>query len=218
MKKYKWTKAFNYGDDFVTAALLRSASKGGSNLFNYCNIGLYVGHGIRGTNQDFKATSTPSLQTYTPIYKKGVNAYDWVRMSEFNFGGGPGNLRWMGLYACNMLSYDNAQDMYNKGVLPMNFNLHILLAEETSIFMYPEFGAKWASYMNGGEPGGRQTVMYSWALASQKIHALVNPVGHTVIMTCAYWPDCVNDTLQSYTDNSSTDPSDILFYRVTVYP
>ncbi len=218
MKKYKWKTAFNYGNDQLTANLLRKASKGGSNLFNYCNIGLYVGHGIRGANQDFKATSTPSLQTYTPIYKKGVNAYDWVRMSEFDFGGGPGNLRWMGLYACNMLYYDNAQDMYNKGVLPMNFNLHILLAEETSIFMYPEFGAKWASYMNGGEPGGRQTVMYSWALASQKIHALVNPVGHTVTMSCAYWPDCVNDTLQSYTDNGSTDPSDILFYRVTVYP
>ena len=129
MKKYKWKTAFNYGDDQLTANLLRKASKGGSNLFNYCNIGLMVGHGIRGANQDFKATSTPSLQTYMPIYKKGVNAYDWVRMSEFDFGGGPVGLRWMGLYACNMLSYDNAQDMYNKGVLPMNFNLHILLAE-----------------------------------------------------------------------------------------
>ena len=218
MKKYKWTTAFNYGDDQLTANLLRKTSKGGSNLFNYCNIGLMIGHGIRGANQDFKATSTPSLQTYMPIYKKGVNAYDWVRMSEFDFGGGPVGLRWMGLYACNMLSYNNAQDMYNKGVLPMNFNLHILLAEETSIFMYPEFGAKWASYMNGGEAGGRQTVMQSWRLASQKIHALVNPVGHTVTMSCAYWPDCVNDTLQSYTDNGSTDPSEILFYRVTVYP
>jgi len=218
MKKYKWKTAFNYGNDQLTANLLRQTSKGGSNLFNYCNIGLLVGHGIRGANQDFKATSTPSLQTYMPIYKKGVNAYDWVRMSEFDFGGGPVGLRWMGLYACNMLYYDNAQDMYNKGVLPMNFNLHILLAEETSIFMYPEMGAKWASYMNGGEPGGRQTVMQSWALASQKIHALVNPVGHTVTMSCAYWPDCVNDSLQSYTDNSSTDPSDILFYRVQVYP
>lgn len=220
MKKYKWTTAFNYGNDQLTANLLRKASKGGSNLFNYCNIGLLVGHGIRGANQDFKATSTPSLQTYMPIYKKGVNAYDWVRMSEFDFGGGPGHLRWMGLYACNMLSYDNAQDMYNKGVLPMNFNLHILLAEETSIFMYPEFGTKWASYMNGGEDGVKHTVMDSWNLASKKIHSVqgVVPAGHTVIMTCAYWPDCINDTLQSYTDNGSTDPSDIAFRRVQAYP
>jgi len=220
MKKYKWTTAFNYGDDQVTASLLRKTSKGGQNLFNYCNIGLFIGHGIRGANQDFKATSTPSLQTYLPIYKQGVNAYDWVRMSEFDFGGGPGGLRWMGLYACNMLSYNNAQDMYNKGVLPMNFNLHILLAEETSIFMYPEMGAKWASYMNGGEAGGKRTVMDSWILASQKIHSVpgVVPAGHTVTMTCAYWPDCVNDSLNNYTDNSSTDPSDILFRRVQVYP
>jgi hypothetical protein len=104
MKKYKWTTAFNYSADQITAPLLRKPSKGGSNLFNYCNIGLLVGHGIRGITQDAKATSTPSLQTYFPIYKKGVNACDWVRMSEFDFGGGPGGLRWMGIYACNMLS------------------------------------------------------------------------------------------------------------------
>jgi hypothetical protein len=220
MAKYKWKKAFNYGNDQVSAALLRKPSKGGQSLFNYCNIGLYIGHGIRGANQDFRATSTPSLQTYTPIYKKGVNAYDWVRLSEFDFGGGPGNLRWMGLYACNMLYYDNAQDMWNKGVLPMNPSLHILLAEETSIFMYPTFGRKWASYMNGGEPGGRRTIIDAWNLASRDIHSVpgVVPSGHTVIMTCAYWPNCVNDTLQSYTDNDSDDPSDILFRRVQVYP
>ena len=29
----------------------------------------------------------------------------------------------MGIYACNMLYPDNAMDMYNKGVLPMNQNL-----------------------------------------------------------------------------------------------
>jgi hypothetical protein len=218
MKKYKWTTAFNYGNDQLRAALLRSAPKGGSNLFNYCNIGLLLGHGIRGASQDFVATSTPSLQTYMPIYKTGVNAYDWVRMSEFDFGGGPVGLRWMGIYACNMLYPDNAQDMYNKGVLPMNFNLHILLAESTSIFMYPSFGQKWASYMNGGEPGGVQTVMQAWILASQKIHNAVKPAGHVVSMSCAYWPDCVNDTLQSYTDNGSTDPSDISFRTVQVYP
>jgi hypothetical protein len=33
-----------------------------------------------------------------------------------------------------------------------------------------------------------------------------------------YWPDCVDDTLHSYTDNGSTDSSDILFKRVQVYP
>lgn len=220
MKKYKWTKAFNYGDDQVTAALLRKPSKGGSNLFNYCNIGLYIGHGIRGNNQDFKATSTPSLQTYTPIYKKGVNAYDWVRMSEFDFGGGPVGLRWMGLYACNMLSRQNALDMYNKGVLPMNENLHILLAEETSIHMYPTFARKWASYMNGGEDGVKHTIIESWNLASRDIHAIpgVVPAGHEVIMTTAYWPDCINDRLLLYTNNSSNDPSDILFWRQKVFP
>jgi hypothetical protein len=119
-----------------------------------------------------------------------------------------------------MLFIDNAWDMYNKGVLPMNFNLHILLAEETSIFMYPEFGRLWASYMNGGEDGVKHNVMDSWNMAARKINAVpgVVPAGHTVVMTCAYWPDCVNDSLQSYTDNGSTDPSDITFRRVQAYP
>ncbi|MGI8965220.1 MAG: Ig-like domain-containing protein, partial [Limisphaerales bacterium] len=70
LNKYKWKKAFNYGNDQLTARLLRKPSKGGSNLFNDCNIGLLIGHGIRGTSQDGRATSTPSLQTYMPIYKK----------------------------------------------------------------------------------------------------------------------------------------------------
>jgi len=220
LSKYKWKKAFNYGNDQLSAALLRKPSKGGSNVFNYCNLGLLIGHGIRGNNQDFLATSTPSLQTYMPIYRTGVNAYDWVRMSEFDFGGGPGGLRWVGIYACNMLSYLNAQDMYNKGVLPINPNLHILLAEETSIHMYPTFGQKWASYMNGGEGGGKRTVIDGWILASQVVHAVpgVVPAGHTVTMSCAYWPDCRNDSLFSYTNNDLDDPSEILFRRVQVFP
>jgi hypothetical protein len=222
MNKYKWKTAFNYGNDQVSAALLRKPFFGGSNLFNCCNIGLYVGHGIRGANQDFLATATPSLQTYTPIYRTGVNAYDWVRMSEFDFGGGPVGLRWMGIYACNMLFYDNAQDMYNKGVLPMNPNLHALLAAETAVFMYPEFGRLWANYMNGVEDGVKHAVIDSWNLASRKALTATNavPQGYSlpVIMTSAYWPDCFNDKLLSYTDNGSDDPSEILFRRVQVWP
>ena len=217
MGQHGWRTAFNYGDNQVTAPLLRKPSKGGSSLFNYCNIGLLVGHGIRGTSQDFLATSTPSLQTYFPIYRTGVNAYDWVRMSEFDFGGGPGGLRWMGIYACNMLSYDNALDMWVKGVLPMNPSLHILLAEETSIHMYPSFGSKWSSFMNGKEPGGKVSVIEAWARASQLIHQQVTPA-HEVIMFSMYWPNCFGDRLDSYSDNDSDDPSDIGFSRIRVWP
>lgn len=220
MTKHKWTTAFFRTNDQVVASSLRKPSKGGTNLFNYCNIGLLIGHGIRGTSQDGRATATPSMQTYYPVYRTGVNAYDWVRMSEFDFGGGPGGLRWMGIYACNMLKRDNALDMYNKGVLPMNANLHIFLGAETAVHMYPEFARLWASYMNGGEDATKHTVIESWNLASRKIHTItgVVPAGHTVVMTCAYWPDCVNDKLLFYTDNSSNDPSEILFFRKEVFP
>jgi hypothetical protein len=141
-------------------------------------------------------------------------------MSEFNFGGGPAGLRWMGIYACNMLFPDNAEDMYNKGVLPMNTAMHILCSAETSVFMYDTLGLKWASYMNGGEGGGRRTVIDGWVSASEKIHKVpgVVPAGHTVAMTCAYWPDCVNDFLLNYTENGSDDPSEIQLWREQVYP
>jgi len=221
MAKYKWKTAFNYSNDQVSASLLRKPSKGGSSLFNYCNIGLLIGHGIHGDTQDF-ATSTPSLQSYMPIYRTGTAGYDWVRLCEFDFGGGPGGLRWMGIYACNILFFANATDMYDKGVLPMNPNLHALLAAETSVFMYPEYGRLWANYMNGVEDGVKHTVIDSWNLASRKAHIATNavPQGYSlpVIMTTAYWPDCVNDKLLYYTENGSTDPSDILFRRVQVWP
>ena len=126
----------------------------------------------------------------------------------------------MGIYACNMLKRDNALDMWNKGVLPMNQNLHILLAEESSIHMYPEFARKWAKYMNGVEAGGTRTIIDAWNLASRDIHSITNvvPSGHTVEMTCAYWPNCFNDKLLSYTPNDSDDPSEILFFRKRVFP
>lgn len=141
-------------------------------------------------------------------------------MSEFDFGGGPVGLRWMGIYACNMLYRDNALDMYNKGVLPLNTSMHILCSAESSVFMYDTFGLKWASYMNGGEGGGKRTVIDGWVSASEKIHKVpgVVPAGHTIVMTCAYWPNCFNDRLLSYTPNDSDDPSEILFHREQVYP
>ena len=75
-----------------------------------------------------------------------------------------------------LFPYANAQDMYNKGVLPMNENLHILLSEETSIHMYPTFARKWASYMNGGEDGVKHTIIESWNFASRDIHSITNVV------------------------------------------
>jgi hypothetical protein len=74
--------------------------------------------------------------------------------------------------------------------------------------------------MNGGEDGLKHTVIDSWVSASEKIHKVpgVVPAGHTIDMTCAYWPNCFNDRLLLYTPNDSDDPSEILFHRERVYP
>jgi len=74
--------------------------------------------------------------------------------------------------------------------------------------------------MNGGEDGVKHTIIDSWNLASHDIHSVSNvvPIGIEIIMTSAYWPDCVNDRLLYYTENGSDDPSEILFWRQRVFP
>jgi hypothetical protein len=62
-----------------------------------------------------------------------------------------------------------------------------------------------------------RTIIDAWNLASRDVHAVVQP-GHQVIMSSAYWPNCVGDKLLLYTPNDSDDPSEIMFRRVRVYP
>lgn len=152
-----WKRGFELGDDALEAKALRKPAKGGTNKFNEGNIGLLVGHGIRGDSPDFIATNTGALGTYFPIYKTGSTNYDWVRLSECDFGSN--NLRWMGIYSCNMLNQISYDSMYAKGVLPINEDLHLLLGAKTPVFMYDSFGQKWASFMLGRENGQPQTVI-----------------------------------------------------------
>jgi len=151
-----WKPGFKLGNDSLRASHLRKPSKGGSSKFNEVNIGLLVGHGIRGTSGDFTIAANGPLQIYFPIWNTGQPNYDWVRFSECSFGST--NLRWMAIFACNILHDDNYQDMWDKLVLPINDDLHLLLSARTSVYMYPEFGRKWAQAMLGKEPGGVRTV------------------------------------------------------------
>jgi hypothetical protein len=77
---------------------------------------LLAGHGVYGMDSDFTISASGPRQTYYPVYKTGDNFYDWVRISQCDFGSS--NLRWMGLLSCNNLFPDVYDDMYAKEVLP----------------------------------------------------------------------------------------------------
>ena len=76
MNKDGWTTHFKLGDDALHASHLRKPSKGGSSKFNEVNIGLLVGHGIRGVSGDFTISGSGPLETYIPIYTTGAANYD----------------------------------------------------------------------------------------------------------------------------------------------
>ncbi len=215
MKKGGWKKGFALGDDALTANALRGTSSGGNSKFNTVNIGLLVGHGIHGESPDFIATNTGALGTYFPIYKTGDTNYDWVRLSQCDFGSA--NLRWMGIYSCNMLHEMSYDSMYTKGVLPINDKLHLLLGAKTSVFLYESFGKKWASFMLGREDGTFKSVRDSWYLAGEKIMGEVGGPNQ-VILRVAGWPECAGDKLNSYTTPTSTNVFDIEFLDRQVWP
>ena len=214
MKKGGWKTGFELGDDALGAGALRKPAKGGTSKFNSVNIGLLVGHGIHGESIDNVATNTGAFQTYFPIYKTGNTNYDWARLSECEFGSA--NLRWMAIYSCNMLHEVSYDSMFAKGVLPINDKLHLLLGSKTSVFMYPSFGQKWASYMLGREGGGARTVMEAWFAAGALIHDAVKPA-IPVQLRVVGWPDCFSDTLSSFTETTTDNIYDIEFRDRTVW-
>jgi hypothetical protein len=212
---WKTQPPFPLGNNDLLASHFRKPSKGGSSKFNDVNIGLYVGHGLRGLTGDRTIAATLPLQTYIPIYKTGASNYDWVRLSECDFGSA--NLRWMALFGCNLLHDDNYQDMYNKLVLPINNDLHLLLSARTSVFMYPEFGRKWAQAMLGKERGGIQTVKDAWFFAGEETQKLSNPTT-IVVFRVAGWHACLNDKLLDYSTPDSGNPAEIEAVDKQVYP
>ena len=208
MAKGGWKTGFSLGDDALHGTDFRKPAKGGTSKFNDVNIGLYVGHGIHGVSIDKVATATGAFQTYIPIYNAGATNYDWVRLSECDFGSA--NLRWMGIFACNILNETSYNDMYTKTVLPINNSLHLLLGSKTSVFMYPSFGQKWASAMLGREAGGTRSVSEAWFYSGTLTQPLASPTG-PVILRVAGWSDCFSDTLKSYSPPNSGDPLDITY-------
>jgi Family of unknown function (DUF6345) len=139
-----------------------------------------------------------------------------VRLSECDFGSS--NLRWMAIFACNILYDDNYQDMWDKRVLPINDDLHLLLSARTAVYMWPNFGEFWANDMLGKERGGGpQTLIDAWEYAGKKTQPAAHPSG-PVIFRVAGWHACLGDKLLNYSTPDSGDPTAIEKEDRQVYP
>lgn len=202
---------FSKGDSDVHAADLRKASKGGSNIFNNVDIGLLIGHGTYGSGTspaDYTIAGSGPKQSYYPVYTGGTG-YDWVRFSEFDFGkAGAGGLKWMCMLTCNNMVNSVFQDCYNKEVLPINDNLHLLCGAKTSVYITSNFGLKYAAYLTGFHTDrvGIKDAWFAAGHASQGINPAVS-----VTFRVAGWPACFGDDLVNYSAPDSGNPADITF-------
>ncbi len=206
-------------DNQLTANELRGPQFGGTNIFNKVNIGLLVGHGVYGTTPDFTISLSGPLETYYPIYKSGVNSYDWVRFTQFKFGSSGSNLRWMGMLSCNNMIESCYDDMYNKELLPIGNNLHLLLGSSSVIFVASNFGDEYALALTGLAGVQRLSVADAWFYAGTRSQGFqTNAVKKTVTFRVAGWLNCLSDDLENYSVPNSGNPADITSINLQVFP
>jgi hypothetical protein len=163
-----FTRGAQFGSGGVLANddLTGAKFRGAGNVFNSVNIGLLIGHGVQGDRPDLNSGAL--IETYYPIYAVGESQYDWVRAHEFQFGG---DLRWVGILACNMAGTTAVPNWTSHGSWPFQTDkLHLMLAASTSVYMYSSFGTNWAWAMTGKLKGvpSKQSVRLSWLLAGYK--------------------------------------------------
>lgn len=204
MKDGQYTNGFFKTQKDLTAGDLRGSA---NNIFNTgIDFGLIACHGIRATAQDDN-TSTPSLQTYIP-FPPATSQYDWIRISDMKFGGS--RLKWMGIYACDLLNTANYNDLYNKNLLPLTPNLHMFISGSTTVYLNGIFGRKFGELLTAKKDGVQTTnapaeIWPAWVQASKDAHKYKNSQGaipDICKMRVIYWPDCLHDTIYNYAADS----------------
>lgn len=198
--------------------MLRSPAWGGASKFNEVNFGFLIGHGVRGLGFDYTTGLPPVKDTYFPLWDEGNSYYDWVSLSQCDFGSA--NLRWMAILSCNNLSQPNLDDLYNKkfsNQLIINENLHLLLGSGSAIYMVSNFGRVFADACVEGTNGTPMSIREAWFYAGTQTQGINNPhPGEPVYLTVVGYPTCWDDTLYNFND---PDPFDLPWVETRqVYP
>lgn len=195
---------FVYGNaDMVRRGdMLRSPAWGGASKFNDVNFGFLIGHGVRGLSFDYTTGLPPVKDTYFPLWDEGTSYYDWVALSQCDFGSA--NLRWMAILSCNNLTEPNLTDLLQKkfyNQLIINENLHLLLGTGSAVYMVSNFGRIFADACVKGTNGTPMTIREAWFYAGRQTQAINNPnPGIPVLFTVVGYSSCWDDTIYNFTE------------------
>ena len=188
-----WKYAFIKADNDWDAPDIKKTSLGGRSIFNTCNFGLLLTHGSYG-NDGSTGTEDDNVH-YTYLWLGGN---DYVRLSDMDFGSaGTNGLRWMTIFACNILRPQNYSSMNNVGIIPVNENLHLLLGWDTTGYFSYWLGKYYANYL----VNSNYTIVNSLADAHADAYNKDSTgIANIVRIGIAGWDSCMNDSLTLYND------------------
>ncbi len=229
MVKYGWRTGFNLKDDNLNSTNLfpvLGAGSGDGTFAKNCHFGLLVGHmtATSYTDPDYYVT-----HSFFPVYNTvQPGRYQWIPLPGMDFGKNDGSspLKWMCLYGCNSLRYEDADDMWTHFVLPMPPNLRLLLGSEEGVFIHPSFGPRFADDLNNS-----MSIVDAWCEAAgyadiQTAKSLrYRFTMGTRHMSYAYRDDSqggswrtISDSIWNWGSDISTDWYDINYTTRQVYP
>lgn len=186
---------------------------GGGELFTAANIGLFLNHGSFGTDPDYSAGSSGSMQTYFRISTdSGDNG--WLRMCQIGFGG---ELKWLGLLACNSLT--TYSSMANAGAIPLK-TTHMVCGTSTVSAVGEDFGAYWAKKMLGGVFKSREKIANAWFDAGHDQYQNATNLTGIISFRVVGYPECMDDTIKDNVapSNPSSSPGNLTKVDQQVYP
>lgn len=218
MKKGGWKLVYDRSANSTPALHANDMRRGdqgygGGELFTTASIGLFLNHGSYGTDPDYSAGSSGSKQTYFRISTdSGDNG--WLRMCQIGFGG---DLKWLGLLACNSLT--TYSSMANAGAIPLK-TTHMVCGTSAVSAVGEDFGAYWAKKMLGGIFKSRETIANAWFDAGHDQYQYATNLTGTITFRVAGYPECMNDTIKNNVapSNPSPAPGNLIKVDNQVYP
>jgi len=198
MKRYGWKLGTIKGDQALPVNSIRRSDQGygGGEYFTTATIGLFLDHGDYGTDPDYNPGSSGSDQTY---FRSDVDSGDngWLRMCQFGFGG---NLKWMGVLACNSLT--TYSSMVDAGAIPLK-TTHLVCGASTIAAVGEDIGANWTKNMLKK----KQAITDAWFNAGRSQYQYATNLTGTISFRVAGYPECMSDTVKNNTAPSSPSPA-----------
>ena len=183
------------------------------NMFNWANIGLYVGHSAAARDA---AVGQWIPEAYVPIYNSTYDTMTWVGTSSMWFGSP--NLKWMAFFSCNLFRDSYRTDpiypeMKNWFQLPLNGWLHIMQGFATEMSVHPDMPFWWTLALRRSpfSNPADQSVIGAWNFVCRRTQPHSGP-SDVNIARSVYWPECQGDFILGYGPQTepNRDPEDPL--------